>query len=75
MIGPLYPSHNFFLWLYRTFPPIFKDLITLRKCLKLVTDKPNEMRKLKEELANSSDNHILLPFCDFLSIFGNFLPF
>ena len=27
---------------------IFKDLIILRKCMKLVKERPDEMRKLKD---------------------------
>ena len=36
-------SYHLFIIL-RTFPPIFKDLITFWKSLKLVTERPNEMR-------------------------------
>ena len=65
-----------FLLLLRTYPPIFKDLITLMKCLKLFTERPMkvEMRKLKKNLLKIV-NQNSLRFYDRLSILENFMTF
>ena len=60
------------LWLSYDFKdvfPIFKDLITLQKCLELVTERPKETRKLSEFFKQTIKFMI---FYDFLSIFENF---
>ena len=62
-------SKNFMTFSWRTFFLICKDLITLWKCLKLVTERPNEMRKLKKECVKSQTNFMI--FRDFFNIFRN----
>ena len=42
--------------------------MTLWKCFKLVTERPDEMRKLKKELLNS----YTIKFHDFLWLFEHF---